>query len=134
MQDKNYSSWYQSLKKPSWAPQEFVFGQVWSLLYPIIFGVNFYVIILLSQKRTTISAALPFWINLGLNFLYTPVQFGYRNQLLSSIVIIGVWATILWAQIAIWPYSKVVALLYVPYLLWVSIATVLQLSIYFYNR
>ena len=134
MQEPNYSSWYQSLKKPSWAPKEFVFGQVWSLLYPIIFGVNFYVLVMLSQKRITLSAALPFWINLALNFLYTPVQFGYRNQLLSSIVIIGVWATVLWAQIAIWPYSKVVALLYVPYLLWVSIATVLQLSIYFYNR
>lgn len=134
MQGQNYSSWYQNLKKPNWAPKENVFGQVWSILYPIIFGVNFFVLLLLTQKKINLSVALPFWINLALNFLYTPVQFGYRNQLLSTIVIFGVWVTILWAQIAIWPYSKVVTLLYVPYLLWVSIATVLQASIYFYNR
>lgn len=134
MQEQNYSSWYQNLKKPSWAPQESVFGQVWSFLYPIIFGVNIYILLLLSQGKIKFNVAMPFWINLALNFLYTPVQFGYRNQLLSSVVILGVWATIVWCQIAIWPYSKVVALLYVPYLLWVSIATVLQVSIYLYNR
>ena len=129
----NYSSWYARLKKPAWAPSEPVFGQVWSILYPIIFGVNIYVVYLVSTGKISWRVALPFWINLALNFLFTPLQFGLRNQILSSIDIILVFLTVIWCMVAIWPHNKWVALLFVPYLIWVAIASVLQINITLLN-
>lgn len=126
--------WYESLKKPTWAPQPEVFGRVWSVIYPIIFGVNIYVVYLLSKGKITWVVALPFWLNLVFNFAYTPVQFGLRNQLLSTIVILLVLITIIWSMVAIYPHSKWVTLAYAPYLIWVGIATVLQINLWWLNR
>ena len=126
--------WYESLKKPDWAPQPEVFGRVWSVIYPIIFGVNIYVVYLLSKGKITWVIALPFWLNLLFNFAYTPIQFGLRNQLISTIVILSVLITIIWSMVAIYPHSKWAALAYAPYLVWVSIATVLQINLWWLNR
>jgi len=122
-------SWYQQLNKPSWAPNESLFGTVWSFLYPIIIGVNLFIFYAYARNKIGILIALPFWINLVANLAFTPIQFGLRNYLLASIDIIIVLITILWAMIAIWPYSKWVTLAFVPYLVWVSIASILQISI-----
>ena len=125
--------WYRSLNKPSWAPHESVFGQVWSVLYPIIFAVNIYVIVLLAQGKISVWVALPFWLNLYFNLIFTPIQFGLRNNLLAAIDIVLVLATIIWAMAAIFPVNRFIALAFVPYLIWVSIATVLQIAILIKN-
>lgn len=127
-------NWYEKLKKPAWAPPVTLFGQVWSILYPIIFVVNGYILYLLSQGRITWLVALPFWLNLFFNIIFTPIQFGLRNNLLAVIDIIFMIGTIIWAMIAIWPYNKWITAAFVPYLVWVSIAGALQASIYFLNR
>jgi benzodiazapine receptor len=123
------NEWYQNLNKPSWAPQESVFGTAWSILYPIIFLVNAYVVYLLVQGKIGLIIAVPFWLNLFFNLLFTPVQFGLKNNALAFVVILLVLITIVWAMIAIWPYAKIVTFAFVPYFIWVSIATALQLSI-----
>jgi tryptophan-rich sensory protein len=130
----NTREWYESLTKPSWAPQPDVFGKVWSVIYPIIFGVNILIIVLLTSGKISWIVALPFWINLLLNFAYTPIQFGLRNQFLSSIVILLVFFTIIWCMVAIFPYSKWITVAYIPYLAWVGIASVLQINLWWLNR
>ena len=126
-------SWYRSLNKPSWAPDEKVFGQVWSVLYPIIFAVNIYVIVLLAQDKISYRTAFPFWLNLLFNLAFTPIQFGLRNNTLAVIDILLVFITIIWSMIAIWPVNKLLAIAFVPYLIWVSIASVLQIAIWLKN-
>jgi len=126
--------WYKNLKKPGWAPPVTLFGQVWSLLYPIIFAVNGYVIYLLAQGRISWLIALPFWLNLFFNVIFTPIQFGLRNNLLALIDLVFILATIIWTMVAIWPHAKWVTFAFAPYLIWVSIAGVLQLQIYLLNR
>ncbi len=128
------SDWYRQLKKPGWAPPESLFGQVWSVLYVIIFVVNGYVLTLLGQGKIGWMVALPFWLNLFFNAIFAPIQFGLRNNLLAVVDILLVLGTIVWAMIAIWPHAKWVAVAFVPYLVWVSIATVLQISIFWLNR
>lgn len=129
----NEESWYRRLNKPEWAPDEKVFGQVWPWLYVIIASVNVYLIVLLLQRKIAWYVALPFWINLFFNAIYTPIQFGLKNNLLAAINITLVLATIIWAMIAIWPHAKIISIAYIPYLLWVGFATVLQFSILFKN-
>lgn len=130
----NTFNWYQTIIKPTWAPPSWLFGPVWSVLYTIIalsFGVVFYK---LFNKQIPFSVALPFILNLVFNFAFTPLQFGLRNNLLASIDIVLVLVTLIWALFAIWPYAKWIALVNVPYLLWVSFATVLQITITYLNR
>ncbi len=127
------SSWYRSLNKPSWAPQESLFGTVWSILYPIIFAVNIYIIILFMKDKISLAIALPFWLNLFFNFAFTPIQFGLRNNWLAVLDIYLVLGTIVWAMIVIWPVNKFVVAAFVPYLIWVSIASALQTYIALHN-
>ena len=130
----NTFNWYQAIIKPTWAPPSWLFGPVWSVLYTIIalsFGVVFYK---LFTKQIPFSVALPFILNLVFNFAFTPLQFGLKNNLLASIDIVLVLITLVWALFAIWPYAKWIALVNIPYLLWVSFATVLQITITYLNR
>lgn len=125
---KTYS-WYAHLKKPTWAPPAWLFGPVWTVLYLIIaisFGKVFF---MLYQNEITLLVAAPFLLNLIFNFAFTPIQFGLRNNTLASLDILLVLGTLIWAISAIAPYSNLLAYAQIPYLLWVSFATVLQLTI-----
>ncbi len=68
------------------------------------------------------------------NLIFTPIQFGMRNLRLAVVEILVVWGTIVWMMLSIWPHARSVAAAKVPYFVWVSIATVLQLSITWMNR
>ncbi len=130
----NAASWYASLIQPAWAPPASVFAPVWGVLYAII-AVSFgYVLYLAVKKRLAWAVLLPFVLNLVFNLLFTPLQFGLRNNALAAVDIVLVLATLVWALRGIWPHARWVALVNVPYLLWVCFATALQLSITWLNR
>jgi tryptophan-rich sensory protein len=126
--------WYAQLKKPFFAPPSSLFGPVWSVLYVIIFATFGYVFYLFFKKTIPFIVLLPFILNLVFNFAFTPLQFGLRNNYLALLDIILVLITIIWCMYVIYPYSKYVALLQIPYLIWVSFATILQISITYLNR
>lgn len=129
----NTYSWYQSLIKPSWAPPSWLFGPVWSVLYvgiAISFG---YVGYLLALRRIAWMVALPFILNLIFNAAFSPIQFRLQNNVLAMIDIFLVLGTLVWAMIAIWPHAKWVTYVNIPYLAWVSFATVLQVTITILN-
>lgn len=81
------------------------------------------------RKELPFIVVLPFLINLIANIAFTPVQFGLRSLVGAAVCIIITWITIIWSMVAIWPHNRTIALLFIPYLLWVSLASVLQLSI-----
>jgi tryptophan-rich sensory protein len=127
-------SFYQELIKPTWAPPTWIFGPVWSVLYLLI-AISFgKVFLMLWQKQITWIVALPFVLNLIFNFSFTWIQFGLKNNVLASVDIVLVLATLIWAMFSIWPKARWIALINIPYLLWVSFATILQLTITFLNR
>jgi translocator protein len=127
------TDWYQQLIRPSWAPPSWLFGPVWTFLY-ILIAVSFFKVFQLAfQKRIAFIIALPFILNLVFNFAFTPLQFGLQNNLLAAIDILLVLATLIWAMISIYPHQKWIALIQIPYLLWVGFATVLQLTITYLN-
>lgn len=130
----NAYNWYSTLIKPSWSPPSWLFGPVWTVLYAIIafsFGTVFYKVF--SGKLQWVIA-LPFLLNLVFNFIFTPLQFGLKNNFLAAVDILLVLTTLIWALIAIWPHYRWIVIVNIPYLLWVSFATVLQLTITYLNR
>jgi len=122
--------------KPDWAPPSWIFGPVWSVLYAIIFLTFGYVFYKTYKGEISKRIALPFLLNLIFNFAFTPIQFGLQNNLLASIDIILVLGTLIWALVSLWknhPKLKAIVYLNIPYLLWGSFATVLQLTITYLN-
>jgi tryptophan-rich sensory protein len=131
--NENYAS-YQELIKPTWSPPGWLFGPVWTVLYAIMavsFGKVFW---MAWTKELPLMVALPFALNLIFNFSFTWIQFGLKNNTLAAVDILLVLGTLVWAMIAIYPHTRWVALINIPYLLWVSFATVLQLTITFLNK
>ena len=127
-------TWYQQLIKPSWAPPSWLFGPVWSVLYVLIFisfGTVFYKVF---KNELPIAILIPFVLNLIFNLSFTYFQFGLKNNYLAAIDVLLVLGTLIWAMVLIYPQIKWVALMNIPYLLWVCFATVLQLTVTFLNR
>lgn len=130
----NNYNWYSQLVKPSWSPPAWIFGPVWTFLY-ILIAVSFgKVFLMFFQRKVPFIVILPFILNLIFNFAFTPLQFGLKNNLLAAIDVILVLGTLIWAIIAIYPYVRWVAYIQIPYLLWASFATVLQLTITYLNK
>ena len=126
-------NWYQLLIKPSWAPPSWLFGPVWTVLYAIIIISFGFVLCKVFSGKLPWIIALPFILNIIFNIVFTPLQFGLKNNLLAAIDIVFVLVTIIWSFIAIWPQTRWVVYVNIPYLLWVSFATVLQITITWLN-
>jgi tryptophan-rich sensory protein len=127
------ATWYASLIKPTWAPPAWVFGPVWSVLYAIIFVSFGYVVYRYFKGALPFVVLLPFVLNLIFNVAFSPIQFTLQNNFLAFIDIILVLATLVWALLAIYHYAPWVTYVNIPYLLWVSFATILQANITYLN-
>jgi tryptophan-rich sensory protein len=131
---ENTYNWYSQLKKPSWSPPSWLFGPVWTVLY-ILIAVSFGKVFLMAwQHQIAWIVALPFILNLVFNFTFTTLQFKLKSNLLAAADILLVLITLIWATIVIYPSANWIAYIQIPYLLWVSFATTLQLTITLLNK
>jgi len=130
-----FRGWYDALIKPSWTPAPQVIGTIWTVVYPLIAIAAVATVAKAVKSELPRLVLLPLVINLVANVAFTPIQFGLRNLPLAAIDIVIVLVTIVWWMVLVWrPGSQWIVLPLAPYLLWVSIATVLQLSITLANR
>ena len=121
--------WYDSLAKPSWTPAPGTIRLIWMILYPVILVSFGFVFVRAFRGKVPGRVAVPFAVNLATNLLFMPIFAGLRSVPLAAVDILLVWATIIWMMAAVWRHYRWVAVAQVPYLVWVSIATALQLSI-----
>jgi tryptophan-rich sensory protein len=122
-------AWYQTLNKPSWNPPPWIFGPVWTLLY-----LGMAVAAWLVWKRGRQGQALRLYVvQLALNAAWTPVFFGAHQLGAAFIVIVCMWIAIFLTQRAFQAVSRPAGLLLVPYLAWVSFASVLNFTLWRLN-
>ena len=125
-------TWYQSLNQPSFTPPSWVFGPVWTILYLMI-AIVAHRIAYAAQTPWKMLALALWSLQIALNTLWTPVFFGAKN-LGGGLIYIGLlWVTIC---LLIWVTRKVdrvSALLLLPYLAWVSFASVLNFAFWSLN-
>lgn len=121
--------WYKTLNKPDFSPPNWVFGPVWTVLY-LLMGISLYLVWQKGVKNKKPKGALTlFWVQLALNALWPVVFFGGRSPL-GGLVIIGLLLAFILITIARFlPISKTAAMLLMPYLAWVSFATLLNFYI-----
>jgi len=127
----NIESWYITLNKPSFNPPNYLFGPVWTTLY-ILMGISFY-LILNSAKADKNKLIGIYLFQLTLNFLWSFIFFKYHALGIAAIEIIILWLSILSMIIMFYKTNKWAAIINIPYLLWVSFASVLNISIYILN-
>ena len=114
--------WYQSLTKPGWTPPNWVFPVMWTGIYVLIAVAGARV-----AGQPGSGYAMAFWAaQIAFNALWTPIFFGLR-RLKGALPVMGaLWLSVLGATIAHWQVDLWAGLAFAPYLIWVSIAGLLN--------
>lgn len=117
--------WYLALRKPNWTPPNWLFPLTWMVLYLLMAYAG-------AQLAQIDGAghALALWsLQIALNALWTPVFFGLKRIRLALYYISALWLTVAACVFVFWQYSWIAGIAFVPYLLWVSVAALLNRSV-----
>jgi tryptophan-rich sensory protein len=123
---------YTQLVRPEWAPPPSIFGPVWTVLYALM-GVAAWLVWRVRGFRAARSALVLFLVQLALNALWSWLFFGWHRGALALADILLLWALIVATLIAFWRIRPLAGALLVPYLLWVSFASILNYSVWQLN-
>lgn len=125
---------YNSLKKPVFTPPDIVFPIAWTILY-LFMGIAAYRIYMNNkQGKKDNNAYFYYLIQLALNFLWSIVFFNLRLYGVSFILIIVLLVLIIITTVKFFKIDKIAGILMVPYILWVSYASLLTYFIWMYNE
>ena len=131
---ESITTWYPTLVKPVFNPPNWIFAPVWTLLY-IMMGIAAGLVWTNEYEQKIVKKALGFFaIQLGLNALWSYLFFGLHNPLLALIEIVLLWLMIFETYNQFKKIDKVSGFLMIPYLAWVSFATILNASIWWLNK
>ena len=126
-------TWYATLEKPPFTPPNSVFGPVWITLY-LLMGIAVFLVWRRGlDERGILPAFVIFWIQLVFNVMWSVIFFGSKSLLGGVVVILILWLLILIAMIRFFKVSKVAGGLLIPYLIWVSIASYLNIGVWLLN-
>lgn len=126
-------TWYAALQKPPFTPPNWLFAPAWGTLY-LLMGISAFLIWRTGvENRETRISLMVFLIQLILNTLWSIAFFGLQSPFCGLIVIIALWVAILMTILRFFRISTIAGALLLPYILWVSFATVLNASIFVLN-
>ncbi|PJC45221.1 TspO protein [Candidatus Pacearchaeota archaeon CG_4_9_14_0_2_um_filter_30_8] len=126
------NSWYTTIIKPSFNPPNWIFGPVWTLLY-LLMGISLYLILTTKKSKNRKIGLYLFFTQLVLNTLWSILFFGLHSPLAAFIEIILLWISILLTIKYFYKVNKKASYLLIPYILWVTFAAILNLSIVIIN-
>ncbi len=125
--------WYPTLTKPALNPPAWIFGPVWTILF-ILMGLSLYLVWNKGlKKKGVIDGIALFGVQLILNITWSYLFFGIRNPFLALVEISVLWGAILLTAWKFYKIDRTAGCLLIPYLLWVSFASYLTLSIVLLN-
>lgn len=128
----NIDTWYQTLNKASFNPPGWLFGPAWTILF-FLMGWAFY-LIWTSSAKDKMTAYVVFGFQFLLNISWSAIFFGLKLPGEALFEIVLLWLSILWTIIVFYKISKTASHLLIPYLLWVSFASVLNYYAWVLNR
>jgi len=125
--------WYATLNKPSFNPPNWIFGPVWTTLY-LLLGISFFLVWKQDASKIRNLAILVFAVQMLLNFGWSFLFFYFNRIGFALIEIVVLWLSIVAMLILFYKINHLSAYINIPYLLWVSFATLLNAGYYFLNR
>lgn len=127
------STWYPTLNKPAWNPPSWVFGPVWSLLY-LMMAIAAWRIWRQPDAPIRRSALAWYFAQLALNALWSCLFFGLRNPGFAFAEVLVLWVALVVTLVKFARIDRIAAGLWLPYLAWVSFASVLNGTVWWLNR
>lgn len=125
--------WYDTLNKPSFNPPNWVFSPVWTTLY-VLMGISSYLIWRDRPEQLGGNAGRIYFLQLALNLAWSFLFFYFHWVDYALLDIILLWIAILTMIVVFYKINKTAGLLQIPYLLWVTFATILNAAIYDLNK
>jgi tryptophan-rich sensory protein len=130
----NIPTWYATLNKPAFTPPNWLFGPAWTTLY-LLMGIAAALVWNQGWEKRAVKTGLAiFSLQLALNFAWSFIFFGQHWLLASFIEIVALWVTIIWCMLACLRVSRLAGWLLVPYLLWVTFASILNFTVWWLNK
>ncbi len=127
------TGWYATLNKPFFNPPNWIFGPMWTLLY-IMMGIAVGRIWNLSTEGVDVNEAIMLFVaQFFLNIIWSPVFFSMQNPMAALAIIVTMWILILLTIRGFKKHDTLAGKLMIPYLLWVSFATILNGAIVYLN-
>lgn len=121
--------WYDTLRKPSWTPPNWLFPVAWTTLYLFMAAAGARVAI-----KPDNGMAMALWsLQIAFNGLWTPVFFGLKKIGGGMVVLVALWFSVAATLLALWQVDWIAGLLFVPYLAWVTVAGALNLAVWRMN-
>ena len=121
--------WYRDLRKPSWQPPDWLFGPAWT----VILGLAAWAAVLAwdgaADAADKISIAIVYAVNFIFHLAWSPLFFKAKRPDWSLVEVMFLWASIMAMMIVLSPLSETAGWMILPYLLWVSFAAYLNLTI-----
>lgn len=122
-------AWFDALDKPAWNPPSWLFAPVWIVLY-LLMGIAAWVV----WRRGGGAVTLILWgLQLALNAGWSPLFFGLHRPDLAVVDIALLWVVLAATVIAFWRVSSLSGALLVPYLVWLTFASALNVVIWRLN-
>lgn len=120
------NGWYATLQKPSFNPPNWIFAPVWTTLF-ILMGISLWLTLKSDPNHPQRKIALTwFGIQLALNLIWSLLFFKLHSPIAALVEVVFLWASILFWILKTYPVSKIGALINIPYLTWVSFASLLN--------
>lgn len=127
---ENVRTWYPTLAKPSWNPPNWIFGPVWTTLY-VLMGTAAWRV--WRTGHTARPFVLGYFVHLLPNALWSILFFGLKQPVWALADILMLWVLLVWLLVGFWRADRLAAVLWLPYVCWVTFATTLNSAIVWLN-
>lgn len=125
--------WYKTLNRPSFNPPDWLFVPVWTTLY-ILMGISLFLIWKQSASKERNVAIFVFLLQQALNFAWSFIFFYFNRISFALIEIILLWINIIIMLVLFYKIKPIASYINIPYLIWVTFATILNVGYYLLNR
>lgn len=126
------AAFYEQLARPSWAPPQWLFGPVWTILYALM-GVAAWLVWRAHGFKTGKTALTLFIVQLGANALWSWLFFAWHQGAFAVVEVVFLWCLIVATVASFRRLHAVAAALLLPYVAWVTFASALTFSIWRLN-
>ncbi|MFN3383867.1 MAG: TspO/MBR family protein [Archaeoglobaceae archaeon] len=128
---QSVKTWYPELQKPFFTPPDWLFAPAWTMLY-ILIGLVLYICWQNSFWKDS-KLKLFFFLQLALNFLWSPLFFALQSPLLGFIDVLALDIAVIATIALMLKHSKIVTVLMIPYLCWILFASALNFAVLILN-
>ena len=118
--------WYEQLDRPPWTPPNWLFPVAWTTLYVAMSSAA---ALVAPLEGSGLGMAL--WgLQIALNTLWSPIFFGLRRLRGGMVVVVALWVAVGATMLEFWRLEPLAGWLFLPYLVWCTVAAALNLSVW----